>query len=297
MSEAAKGLTLILLSAVCFSAKAVLVKLAYRELTDSVTILALRMVFSAPFFAVLFYLNREKWKKADLNFKDYLSLASLGILGYYLSSLFDFIGLEYITASLERLILYTYPSLVALINWIFYRRKPGRREYFSLVLTYIGVFLIFSEIKWDNRSNSTGIFFVFLCSLTYAVYVARIENIIKKLGAVLTSSAALIISTFAIVLHFLLTRDFQVLKGISLQTLEITAVMAVISTVIPTILFSAGLKRIGSGKAAIASTLGPVSTIIMAYFILGEKVSVLELSGSVFIIYGILLLGKKKEEE
>ncbi len=288
------GVFFVFVSSISFSAKSVLAKLAYKEISDSVTVLMLRMVFSLPFFLVVAF--SKKRRDYFLTFKDKFQILTLGVIGYYLASLFDFWGLEYIPAGMERVILFVYPTLVVFILAIIYKRKPEKREVLALGLTYGGILFIFIEEKIIFQPFLfLGSFFVFLSALFYAIYLIGSEKLISKIGATHFTAYALSISGFCILIHFLLFREVKLLFTISLDTYILCFLMAIISTVIPTFLLTQGIKRIGSGKSAIVGSVGPVSTIVLAYFFLGEVIGISEVLGTCLIILGVLIVSSTKK--
>jgi drug/metabolite transporter (DMT)-like permease len=290
------GVFFVFVSSISFSAKSVLAKLAYKEISDSVTVLMLRMVFSLPFFLIVAF--SKKKRDYPLSLKDKFQILTLGVIGYYLASLFDFWGLEYIPAGMERVILFVYPTLVVFILAIIYKRKPEKREVLALVLTYGGILFIFIKEKIIFQPLLfLGSFFVFLSAFFYAIYLIGSEKLISKIGATHFTAYALSISGFCILIHFLLFREIKLLFTISLDTYILCFLMAVISTVIPTFLLTQGIKRIGSGKSAIVGSVGPVSTIVFAYFFLGEVIGISEILGTCLIILGVLIVSNTKKNK
>ncbi|MCB1189724.1 MAG: DMT family transporter [Leptospiraceae bacterium] len=288
------GILFIAISAIGFSSKAILVKLSYRDLSDPITILFLRMLFAFPFFLFMVLKERHKFKKLKLNTKDLWHIFTLGFIGYYLSSLFDFMGLKYITASLERLILYIYPTIVFIIHFLLFKKEIHKNELISLFLTYGGVAFVFMNNSNSKHENKLlGGIYIFLCALTYAWYISGSEKYITKMGSTFFASNILCISSLIVFLHFFVTKDTKVLFALPLNVWLTGLGMGIFSTVIPVYLVAAGIRMIGSKKAAIAGTIGPVSTILLSYYILDEPISSMELIGSVFIISGVLLIGKK----
>lgn len=290
------GVFFVFVSSISFSAKSVLAKLAYKEISDSVTVLMLRMVFSLPFFLIVAF--SKKKRDYPLSLKDKFQILTLGVIGYYLASLFDFWGLEYIPAGMERVILFVYPTLVVFILAIIYKRKPEKREVLALVLTYGGILFIFIKEKIIFQPLLfLGSFFVFLSAFFYAIYLIGSEKLISKIGATHFTAYALSISGFCILIHFLLFREIKLLFTISLDTYILCFLMAIISTVIPTFLLTQGIKRIGSGKSAIVGSVGPVSTIVFAYFFLGEVIGISEILGTCLIILGVLIVSNTKKNK
>lgn len=285
---------LILIGAVCFSSKAIIIKLAYQEPIDSLTLLALRMLFSLPLFiAASLYNNRQT--NSPINRKDYLSIAAVGITGFYGASYLDFIGLQYISASLERLILYVYPSLVLLISAIFLKKKISRIQFISLIITYIGLAIVFSgKIATTGNTNPlVGGIFVFFAALTYALYLVGSGQLLPRIGTRRFTAYSMIAASIVVLLHYSLSDSSSIL-GLSYRMYGLTFVMAVFATFIPTFLMAEGIRILGANNASIISAVGPISTIVMAHFILGEYLFFQQWIGAVIVIGGIVLITLNK---
>jgi drug/metabolite transporter (DMT)-like permease len=288
------GALLVFVSGVAFSTKAVLVKLAYRHGVDSVSLLALRFGFSAPFFAFGAFggrLSARFGQKSPpaLSRRDALSILGLGVLGYYLASLTDFIGLRYISAGLERLILFIYPTLVVLIETWLFKARLGRRQIWALVITYAGIaFAFHGELGNYGSDVPRGAAWVFACALTYALYILGAGRMVPKLGSQRFTALALLAAAGATLTHAAVIG--AKILGLPLAVYEIGFVMALLATVLPAFLLARGIALIGSGPAAIISTVGPVSTILLAYFFLQEPLSGTELVGTALVIFGATLV-------
>jgi drug/metabolite transporter (DMT)-like permease len=289
------GSALAFMGAICFSAKAVMVKMAYVYKVDALSLLSLRMLFSVPFFLIIAIYSNKKNPGANLTKKDWLMVVLLGITGYYLASLFDFVGLQYINAGLERLILFIYPTLVVILSAIFFKKKIGKKEYFALLLTYAGILIVFmNDLNFSQKNILLGIVLIFGSALTYAVYLMGSGELIPKLGSMRYTSYAMIISTMAVLLHFEFANDNS-LWHFSYQVYWLSLVMAIFSTVIPGLLLSEGIRMIGSGKASIIGSIGPVSTIMLAYIFLDEKITFYQILGTVLVLAGVLTVSSNKK--
>ncbi len=285
---------LILLGAILFSSKAIVVKLAYQEPIDSLTLLALRMLFSLPLFAIL-GLYFTKPTTATLTVKDWTKVAATGISGFYVASYLDFLGLQYISASLERLVLYVYPSLVLLISAIFLKKKITRIQYLSLFITYIGIAVVFSG-KMSTAGNSNpllGGILVFFAAFTYAMYLVGSGELLPKFGTRRFTAYSMIAAGTMVLLHYALSGEHS-LFGFSNRMYGLVLFMAVFATFIPTLLISEGIHIIGSNNASIISAIGPISTILLAYFILGEQLYWHQWVGAIIVIAGVLLITLNK---
>ncbi len=284
-------------AAVCFSAKAIMIKLAFGYQVDPLTLLFLRMTFSLPFFLVIPLLQRSNGQTANLRVSDYGKLTVLGVLGYYASSLLDFLGLQYVTAGLERLILFVYPTLVVLLSWLLWRKPIGRREVGALLLTYVGIAVVFSNDAIRAQPNVLlGALLIFGSAFTYAVYLIGSGRLIPRFGAISFTAYAMTVSALSVIVHYLVTAKSSVF-AYPREVFAYGAALAIISTVIPTFLVSAGIKAIGASRAAIIASIGPVVTIVLGYFFLGEQISGYEIVGTVLVLAGVLMVSIKKEKE
>ena len=295
-----QGFLLSFLGAIFLSTKAILVKSALRSVhTDGVTLLALRMLTSLPFYAVTAFWISRRDDNVRMNARQWTGIIVLGLLGYYLSSLFDFIGLQYISAGLERLILFLYPSFSVLINGLAFRQRITRTQYLALALTYTGIGIAyFGELRIDtaNAGFYWGSFLVFLCAITYAMYLSGMGRVVPDVGASKFTSYSMLAAIPAVLLHYFVK---QAATGTPMLPLGPDAGMlwgyglalALVATVIPSYLISAGMKRIGANNAAIVTSIGPVSTILQAHFFLGEKIFAEQIAGTILVIIGVLLVG------
>jgi drug/metabolite transporter (DMT)-like permease len=293
------GIVVTFLGAVLFSTKAILVKLAFRNVqVDVITLLALRMLFSMPFFLIAAFWSANK-EQAPISKKQWTGIVALGLMGYYISSWFDFVGLQFISAGLERLILFLYPSFTALINYFIFRQVLSKRQKWALVLTYVGIALAYyGEFNLDsgNPDFLLGSFLIFCCSITYAIYMAGSGKIIPAVGVTRFTAYAMLSSTLGVFIHFLFLHsiaDVHMTTGM----LKFGILVAILATVIPSFMISFGMKKIGSNNAVIVSSIGPVSTIVQANIFLGEAIHAGQIIGTVLVIAGVVLIGWKGVEK
>ena len=286
------GLTIAIVGAILFSAKAIVAKLIYRYPVDAVTLIGFRMIFSLPFFAAV-----AIWKARNsrpLDFGDRVRIVVLGLLGYYISSFLDFIGLQYITAGLERLILFLTPSFVLLISVVFLKKRIGRMEWMALGTSYLGTVLVFVHDAQHGGSNVVvGGSFVLASAICYAVYLILSGELVLRVGAVRLVAYAMCVSSAACILQFVLLRPLSTLVqppaiyGLSL-------INAVVCTVLPVFMTMIAVARIGAATASQAGMIGPVSTLFMGAVILNEPVTAIQLAGTALVLAGIYLLSKKR---
>jgi drug/metabolite transporter (DMT)-like permease len=290
------GFLVAFVGSILFSTKAIIVKKAFAdEHVDALTLLMIRMLFSLPFYLVTaIYIFRQS-SNVKMTSKDWMITIGLGLFGYYLSSLLDFIGLQYISAGLERLILFLYPSFVVLINAFVFGQKITRIQMLALLLSYTGIGIAyFGELTIDtsNPNFFLGSFLVFLCSITYAIYIAGSGKMVPKIGPGKFTTYALLTSTAAVFGHYAIRGEFHAFQQ-SMDLWWYGVLLAVVATVLPTFMLAFSMKKIGSSSVAIISSIGPVSTILQAHYILGERIFLEQVIGTVLVLIGVLLLAVK----
>jgi drug/metabolite transporter (DMT)-like permease len=289
-SKALLGFGLAAFAAIGFSAKAILVKLAYYDAIDAVTLLALRMLFSLPFFLAVALRHAVRKTDNPLQAGDYLAVLLLGILGYYLSSLFDFIGLQYISAGLERLILFLYPTMVLLLSVVCLGKTFGHKEMVALLLSYSGIGLVFfEELSFKSDNLLVGASFVFASTLTYSLYLIGAGETIARIGASRFTALAMLVACCATFLQFILTHPPDALL-VSWRVYQLSILMAIFSTVLPVFMLSAAIRLIGSAHTSLIGSIGPVVTLFMAVGILHETLSAIQILGASLVMTGVLSL-------
>ncbi len=288
------GIAIGVLGIVLFSSKAVMVKLAYNYEVDAISILLLRMLFAFPFYLIIAYVYRHQNKEVEIKSSDYAWVVFFGFIGYYLASYFDFVGLTYIKASLERIILFLYPTLVILLNRFFLKQPITKIQAAAIGLTYLGIVIAFSdEVAISGSEAYLGGFFILLSAITYASYLVGSGWLIPKFGVMKFTAYAMIVSCVCVFVHYSIINDSD-LFGFSWEVYVLGFLIAVFATVIPSFLVSASIKMISSSNFAIVAGVGPISTIILAAIFLNETLTLLQLFGALVVIVGILLVSKKK---
>lgn len=280
--------------AILFSTKAIWVKLAFRETgVDALTLLSLRMLLSLPFYLAAAWLSSQKEQAKPLSKIDWYWIIALGILGYYLSSLFDFIGLQYISAGLERLILFLYPTFAVLLNTWLFKSKLSLLQIFALLLTYAGIGLAYYAELGTVQHNANfyfGSFMVFLCAVTYSFYLVGTGKMVVKAGATRYTAYAMLSASAGVFIHFLSQQQWTSVQ-MSPQLWAYSFALAIVATVVPSFMISAGMKKIGSNNVSIITSIGPVSTIIQAAIFLNEPILVAQIFGTLLVIVGVVLIG------
>lgn len=287
-SQFAAGLALAIIGSILFSAKAVIVKLAYRYGVDAATLLTLRMALSLPFFIVALVWSSRGAQ--PLSHTDHMRLIFIGLLGYYAASYLDFLGLQYVTAALERLILYLSPTLVVVLSSFVLRKHFGRYEWGALALCYGGILLVFwHDASLEGGQVLLGSGLVFASAVCYAIYLIMSGELVQRLGAIRLTAYAMCVSSFAVFAQFAVLNPISALRqpqavyGLSLLN-------ALLCTVLPVFATMLAVERIGAGRASMASMIGPVSTIALAYLFLDERISVWQLAGTALVLTGIYVL-------
>ena len=288
------GISIGVLGIVMFSSKAIMVKLAYNYGVDAISILLLRMLFSFPFYIVIAWIYRNQ-NTADKPYsKDYLWLIFFGFVGYYLASYFDFVGLIYIKASLERIILFLYPTIVLLLNKLFLKQQITKIQSAAIGLTYLGIIIAFSdEVVISGTDTYLGGFFILLSAITYASYLVGSGWLIPKFGVVKFTTYAMLVSCICVFIHYSIIGEIN-LFSFSREVYGLGFLIAVFSTVIPSFLVSTSIKMISSSNFAIVAGIGPISTIILAVVFLNERLTLLQLFGAIIVVFGILIVSLRK---
>ncbi|MDO5968799.1 DMT family transporter [Flavivirga aquimarina] len=290
------GIVLGILGIVLFSSKAVMVKLAYQYKVDVISLLLLRMLFSFPFYVAIAYLYRNKNSDIAIKNKDYVWVVFFGFVGYYLASYFDFIGLTYIKASLERIILFLYPTMVILLNRFFLKQPITKIQAGAIALTYLGIVIAFwDEVAISGNDTYIGGIFILLSAITYASYLVGSGWLIPKFGVMKFTAYAMIISCVCVFIHYSIISQVD-LFSFSWEVYFIGFLIAVFATVIPSFLVSASIKMISSSNFAIIAGIGPISTIILASVFLNESLTLLQFFGALVVIGGILLVSSNKSK-
>jgi drug/metabolite transporter (DMT)-like permease len=282
------GLGLAIVGSVLFSGKAIVVKLAYRYHVDPLTLIALRMVFAAPLFAAAY-----AWASRGappLARRDHARLIVLGLLGYYLASYLDFLGLQHVSAALERLILFLNPTIVLLISAIFLAKRIQRHDWMALSLAYAGIVLAFwSDVRLEGGRIVLGSALVFGSAFCYALYLVIGGELVKRLGAIRLTSYSMCVSSAAVILHFLVVNPLGALDQPA-PVYWLSLLNATLCTVVPVFSTMLALERIGAGRASMAAMVGPIATIGLAFVFLGEPVSGWQLAGTALVLAGVYVL-------
>jgi drug/metabolite transporter (DMT)-like permease len=300
-SYRAWGIALALVGVVAFSVRPILIKLAYAYVTDPVTLIALRMVFSLPFFVATALWMRLRAARngpaaysaaaqAALTRRDWGAVLFLGFLGYYLASFLDFLGLQYVSAGLGRLMLFLYPTITVLLSALFLGKQVSRRDVAALVISYAGLALVLSQgFAGENRNLVLGALLLLGSALCYAVYLVTSSQLVARIGSMRFTAYATSVASLLCILQFLLLRPLSALQ-LPPEVYGLAIAMAVGCTVLPVFLTSEALRRIGANQVAIIGAAGPVTTIFLGWVGLEESMTALQIIGAVLVLAGVLLV-------
>ncbi|WP_426192854.1 DMT family transporter [Massilia sp. DWR3-1-1] len=288
----AGGLAIAIVGAILFSTKAVVAKLLYRYHIDAVTLIAFRMLFSLPVFAAV-----ALWKMRvgpPLSVADRWRLVGLGLVGYYLSSFLDFLGLQYISVGLERLILFLTPTFVLLATALLFKRRIGPAQWAALALSYCGIVLVFvHDLAGGAGSTVTGALLVLGSAISYAIYLLFTGEMVQRIGSLRLVAYAMCVSSAACIGQFFLLRPASMLIQPA-PVYWLSLVNGVLCTILPVFMTMIAVQRIGAATASQAGMIGPVSTLFLGALILGEPITAIQLAGTALVIGGIYMLSKKR---
>jgi len=294
LSRLQSGLLLAVAGAVAFSGKAIIVKLAYRYGVDPVTLLMYRMLFALPLFLAMIWWATYRSSKAvePLQRRDWLAILGLGFCGYYLASFLDFLGLQYISASLGRLILYLNPTLVLLLGWLMFAQRVTPRQLGAMGLSYAGVLLVFGhELRFDGWNTAIGAALVFGSALSYAVYLVYSGELVRRIGALRLVGWATTVACLLCIAQFLLLRPLSA-AVVAPEVIALSVLNAVLCTAAPVVLVMLAIERIGAGLTAQAGMVGPMATLLMGALILGEPFNAWILVGTALVLAGVLWVSR-----
>ena len=287
------GILFAISGVIFFSAKAVVIKMAYQYNVTSEHFLLFRMVFSLPFYLIIAAIYRPS-KPNVITKTDYIWLLFFGFIGYYLAAYLDFLGLQYIKAGLERIILFVYPTLVLIISRIFLKKVITKEQSLAICITYIGVLVTFwGELQWDVPNLFLGGILIFFSALAYAIYLVGSGWLLPKFGVLSFTSYAMIVSTICVCAQYLIFDGGNIFEYPS-EVYMLGGITAVFCTIIPSFLVSAAIDKLGASDFSIIASLGPVSTIVLAYYILDEHLNYVQIVGALIVMVGVYVVTKKK---
>ncbi len=286
------GLIMAVIGSIAFSGKAIIVKLGYRYGVDAVTLIMYRMLFALPLFAVMaWWASRGK---PPLSRKDWLGILGLGFSGYYLASFLDFMGLQYISASLERLILYLNPTIVLILGLLLFKKKISRTQLMAMALSYGGVLLVFGhEVSFDGKNALLGSALVFASAVSYAIYLVYSGEMVKRLGSLRLVGLATTVACLLCIAQFLILKPMSA-AIVAPEVIWLSILNATLCTAVPVLLVMMAIERIGAGLAAQTGMIGPMSTIAMGVIFLAEKLNLWIIGGTILVLLGVYWVSRNK---
>ncbi len=280
---------------VLFGSKSILIKLVYRYQVDPETLIALRMIVAAPFYiAVSVWTRIHDGRAAKMTNRQWIGVGAAGIVGYYLASLLDLTGLQYVTAGLERLILYTYPLMVVLLSSLLFGRQLRKQEMVAMVAAYTGlVFIIAHDLDPSGSDVIWGSMLVLASAACFAVFVVISGRIIPAIGSKRFTSIAMLVSGIMVGIHFGIASE-QSLMSLPTPVYGLALLMGTVCTVIPSYLVAAGIAGIGAERAALMGMIGPASTLVGAYLILGEPIVAQQIAGAIVVVASVAYVARPR---
>ncbi|MEY4438812.1 MAG: hypothetical protein RIQ36_276 [Pseudomonadota bacterium] len=291
---ALSGLLLAAAGAVAFSGKAIIVKLSYVYGVDAVTVIMYRMLFALPFFIAMgLWAERQAIARENpLTRRDVIDIVGLGFVGYYLSSYLDFLGLQYITASLERLILYLNPTLVVLLGWAIYKKPIHPIRMLAMAISYSGVMLVFShELSFAGADVALGSSLVFGSAVSYAVYLLYSGQLVQRIGSLRLVGWATSVACVCCIAQFVMLRPLSA-AVVPVDVLWLGVLNAVACTVAPVLMVMMAIERIGAALAAQTGMIGPMSTIALGVWLLDEPLNAWIGAGTLLVLGGVFIVSK-----
>ena len=293
LTNARAGVALAAFGAIAFSGKAIIVKLAYRHGVDAVTLIMYRMLFALPLFAALAWWGGRG--RTPLAPRDWVAVFGLGFCGYYLASYLDFAGLQFVSASLERLVLYLNPTLVLLLSWLLFRKRVKAAQLASMALSYAGIALVFGhELKVEGADVALGATLVFASALSYAVYLVYSGQVVSRIGSLRLTGLDTSVACVLCIVQFLALRPLSA-AWVPEPVLWLSLLNATACTLLPVLAVMMAVERVGATLAAQVGMIGPLSTIAMGVLILGEAMNAWIGAGTVLVIAGVWMLARNRQ--
>lgn len=288
------GMAIAILAANLFSSKVLLVKLAFTDGASPLQVLWIRMATALPFFAGLFLHLMLTRGNPRPRVRDYGGMTLLGLVGYYMASLLDFHGMQYVTAGMERLLLYLYPTFIILIRSAVERTVPSRQEWLVLLLAYAGTALVYHDERQLAAPEAfRGVVLVIASALCFATYLYFSSDYIQKFGSRLFASYSTGISCIAIMVHALLVEPMLV-REIGTPVLMTGLALGFFCTVLPAFAMHQAIAMIGSTRVGMLGTTGIFAPLVLGVLLFSEPLTVNRLTGTALVLGAVLILGRKR---
>jgi drug/metabolite transporter (DMT)-like permease len=279
--------------AVAFSGKAIIVKLAYRHGVDAITLITLRMLVALPFFLVMVWWSGRG--RPPLTWRERGTVVLLGFLGYYLASVLDFLGLQYISASLERLILYLSPAVVLLLSWALFGQRARARQWWAMAVAYAGLILVFGhEVQLGGSAVWVGGALVFGSTVSYAFYLIYSGASVRQIGSARLTGWASSVASGLCLAQFALVRPLSSLLDWPAPVGWLSLLNGTVCTVLPVWLVMRAIEIMGPARTSQFGMIGPVSTLALGVLLLGEPFTVWVAGGSLCVLAGVTLLARTR---
>lgn len=280
---------------VLFSAKSVFAKMAFEYRADPIGVLYMRMLFAFPFIVLVGFFYEKTRKTAFVSWKDISKVAAISVLGYYISALFNFVGLTYIDASIERLVLFLYPTMVIFLSMIFLKKAVTIKQIVAIAFSYLGLMVAFADkLMVPNKAGFWfGVTLILLSSFTYAIFLTISDGLIKKVGSMRFTTIATLTMCICMIVHAMVVGKTHI-ASYDHHVIWYCLLMAVLSTVIPVYLFNYSMSRLGASNVSIISCLGPVVTLMLSAVMLKEVITLWQIIGTIIIMGGILIVNLEK---
>lgn len=283
------GLVLAILGTLLFSLKSIFIKFLYQQGLNADQVLVLRMALALPIYSLILLKLTQQTNFVRPSFDLLKKIIVLGFFGYYLASLFDLMGLELISAQLERLSLFTYPFLIAVIGFVVFKEVVTARLMIAMTMSYLGLWIVMGEeLKLTGNDVVLGVGLVLISALSFACYVLFSKRFIKQIGSQLFTSIAMIASCLFGLCHGVIVLDWAAVEISSIAWFWLL-MLVIFSTVIPSFMMTEALQWLGPAQVGVVGMLGPVFTIAFAIYLLNEPFTLTIASGIALIMLGVMI--------
>ena len=292
-----QGFIYAMLGAILFSSKSIVIKFIYEYGVDATTTLGFRLLMAMPLFAAVALFQMYKVRHGELkplSVKNSLKLIVLGFFGYYLASLLDFASLKYISVSLERLILLLTPTFVLMFSVLFFKKKVSQRQLISLLISYVGVLIVFvQDFSLGGSDIILGSLLVLGSAISYSCYVMGAGELIREVGSTRFVAYAMLVSTFCILIQLFLMHGIDWIAQ-PLPVYNWSLVHAIFNTFIRTFMLMWSVERIGAPLSTQLGLIGPISLLFLAWLFLDDPITVWDWVGTLIVLSSLYILGRAK---
>jgi drug/metabolite transporter (DMT)-like permease len=290
------GMVYVALAAMLFASKGIFGKLLYQRGVGFELLVTVRAVIAMPLFGwMALHAHKGGDARADapprVRAPAFFAAVLAGVVCYYVGALVDFWALVLIDASVERVLLFSYPAMVVALGAVLDKRAPEARVVWAMLLTYVGIFFAMGGIDLaELRANLFGAGLVLIAALTTAIYFLIGAKYTRELGSTRFAAIAMISAAVLLALHFVAFRSFDEFRTLQGTDWLLLAVLGVACMFVPGLLQAEGMRRVGASRAAIGSTIGPPTTIVLAALFFSERLNLWQVLGSAMIVGSVLVL-------